>query len=105
MSSYQFVAGDTGSKLKVTCKNDADSSVINLTGSTVKLKWKDSGGTLQTKTMTVLTPATNGQAEYQFAANELYAGTVNFEVEITDSGGKIIRSLDVIVEKVRAALT
>ncbi len=104
MSSYQFVAGDTGSKLKVTCKNDSDSTVINLTGATVKLKWRGSGGTLQTKTMTILTPATNGQAEYQFLTGELFAGTMDFEVEITDSGGKVIRCLDLISEKVRAAL-
>ena len=105
MSSYQFVANDTGSKLKVTCKNDADSTVIDLTGATVKLKWKNSSGILQTKTMTVLTPATNGQAEYQFLIGELFSGTMDFEVEITDSGGKITRCLDLIAEKVRAALT
>ncbi|MCC7202439.1 MAG: BppU family phage baseplate upper protein [Nitrospirae bacterium] len=103
-STYQFVAGDTGSKLKVTCKNDADNSIIDLTGATVKLKWKDSGGALQTKTMTVLTPATNGQAEYQFASGELFAGTMNFEVEITDAGSKVIRCLDLIIGKVRELL-
>lgn len=104
MSHYQFVAGDTGSKLRVTCKNDADSSVIDLTGATVKLKWKDSSGTLQTRTMTLLTPATNGQAEYLFLPGELFAGTMDFEVEITDAGGKIIRCLDLIPEKVRSSL-
>lgn len=103
MSTYQFVAGDTGSKLEVTCKNDADNTAINLTGATVKLKWKDAGGTLQTKTMTITSAAT-GVAEYQFLAGELFAGLMNFEVEITDSGGKIIRCLEIIAEKVRAAL-
>lgn len=104
MSTYQFVAGDTGSKLEVTCKNDADNSAINLTGATVKLKWKDSGGALQTKTMTI-TGAATGVAEYQFLTGELFAGTTDFEVEITDAGGKIIRCLDLLREKVRAALT
>lgn len=102
--TYQFVAGDTGSKLKVTCKNDQDSIIIDLTGATVKLKWKNTSGVLVTKTMTILSPATGGQAIYQFATAELYAGTMEFEVEITDSGGKVIRNLDLIKEKVRGSL-
>lgn len=104
MSTYQFVAGDTGSKLEVTCKNDADNTAINLTGATVKLKWKDAGGALQTKTMTI-TGAVAGVAEYQFLTGELFAGTVDYEVEITDADGKIIRSLDLLREKVRAVLS
>lgn len=103
-STYQFVAGDTGSKLKVICKNDADNSLIDLAGATVKLKWKDTSGTLVAKTMIILNPSTDGKAEYQFAANELFAGTMDFEIEITDSGGKIIKSLDLIRETVRKAL-
>lgn len=101
---YQFVSGDTGSTLKVTCKNDSDNAVIDLTGATIKLKWKDSSSTLQTRTMTIVSPATSGIAEYQFLAGELFAGLMNFEIEITDSGGKIIRCLEIIAEKVRAAL-
>lgn len=101
---YQFVSGDTGSTLKVTCKNDGDSTIIDLTGATVKLRWKDSSSTLQTRTMSIVNPATSGIAEYQFLAGELFAGLMNFEVEITDSGGKIIRCLEIIAEKVRAAL-
>lgn len=104
MSTYQFVAGDTGSKLKVTCKNDADNTAINLTGATLKLKWKNSGGVLVSQTMTITSAAT-GVAEYQFLTGELFAGTMDFEVEITDAGGKIIRCLDLISEKIRAALT
>lgn len=103
MSTYQFVAGDTGSKLEVTCINDDTGAVINLTGSTVKLKWKNTAGVLQIKTMTI-TSAVGGVAEYQFLTGELFSGTMNFEVEITDSSSKIIRSLDLISEKVRRAL-
>lgn len=101
--TYQFVAGDTGSKLEVTCKNDSDSTAINLTGSALELKWKGSNGVLVSKTMTI-TSAIAGIAEYQFLATELFAGAMNFEVEITDASGKIIRSLDLIVENVRRAL-
>ena len=102
-STYQFVAGDTGSKLEITCKNDSDGTVIDLTGSVLKLKWKGADGVLVSKTMTV-TSAIAGIAEYQFLATELFAGTIQFEVEITDASGKVIRSLDLIAEKVRRAL-
>lgn len=98
-----FVSGDTGSKLEVTCKRDDTGAVIDLTGSTVKLKWDDAAGALQTKAMTI-TDAANGIAEYQFLANELFAQQMKFEVEITDSGGKVLHSLELIRENVRAVL-
>lgn len=103
MESYQFVSGDTGSKLQVTCKNDGDGSVINLTGATVKIKWKTAAGATVTKTMTVINAA-GGIAEYQFASGELYEGWMNFEIEITDSSSKVIRNLSLLQEKVRGAL-
>lgn len=98
-----FVAGDTGSKLKVTCQDDDSGNAINLTGSTVKLKWDDADGALQTKTMTI-TDAVNGIAEYQFLASELFSRQMKFEVEITDSGGKVLHSLELIRENVREVL-
>lgn len=103
-SIYDFVSGDTGSIYERTCKNDNDSTIINLTGATVKLNWKDSGGVKQTRTMTI-TSAVNGIVEYHFTATELFAGTMNLEVEITDSGGKIIKSLDLYPARVRGALS
>ena len=103
-SRYQFVSGDTGSKLQVTCKNDADNTVIDLTGSTVKLKWKNSVGTLVTKTITI-TNAVGGIAEYQFGTSELYAGTMYFEIEIADASSKIFRNLSLLTEKIREGLS
>ncbi len=100
-----FVSGDTGSKLEVTCKDDDTGVVINLTGAlSVKLKWDDAAGALQTKTMTV-TDATNGVVEYVFLANELIAPQMKFEVEITDSAGLVLHVLDLIRERVREALS
>src|SRR3972149_8877166 len=97
---YQFVSGDTGTKLQVTCKNNSNNTVIDLTGATVKLKWKDSAGTLVTKTMTIIN-ATGGVVEYQFGASELYAGMIYYEVEITDASSKTITSLSLLNEMVR----
>lgn len=101
--AYEFVQSDTGSKLQVTCKNDNDNSVIDLSNSTLELKWVDAAGALQTKTMTV-TDAANGVAEYLFSGSELEAGKMSFEVEIT-TAGKVISNLDLIKVTVRAELT
>ncbi len=98
-----FVSGDTGSKLEVTCKDNDTGLVINLTGSTVKLKWRDAADALQTKTMTI-TDAVNGIAEYQFLAAELIAPQMKFEVEITDTAGNVLHNIELIRESVREAL-
>jgi len=99
----EFVEDDTGSKLEVTCKNDSDKSVIDLTGSTVKIRWKNLAGAVQEKTMTV-TNAAGGVAEYQFAAGELEIGRNSYEIEITDSGGGVIKNLNLIPVLTRGKL-
>lgn len=101
--AYSFVAGDTGSVLRVTCTNDSDDSAIDLTGATVVVKWRDSLGALQTKTMTIVTAA-SGIAEYNFAASELFSPSMSFEIQVTDASAKVIRSLSLIDVSVRAAL-
>jgi len=98
-----FVSGDTGSVLEVTCKDDDAGTVIDLTGATVELQWDDAAGALQSKTMTV-TDAVNGVAEYQFLADELIATQMKFEVKITDSGGNVLRNIELLRENVREAL-
>jgi len=102
-ATYDFVAGDTGSVLRVTCVNDDDDSAIDLTGATVALQWiRRSDGALQSKTMTIVTAA-SGICSYQFATGELEAPSMRFEVKITDSGSKVIRSLDPLEVDVRTA--
>lgn len=82
--SLKAVAGDTITKLRVTCKDLANSLAINLVVSTVRLKYKINDGALQTKLMTIVSPAT-GLVEYQFNASELTEGWFVGEVEITDN--------------------
>lgn len=101
---WDFVAGDTGSKLVVTCKEQATKAVKNLTGASLKLKWKINDGTLSQPTMTI-TDAPNGIAEYQFASGELVAGMMEAAVEITDSGGLVTTQLTPFQFAVRAELT
>ncbi len=88
---YDFVAGDTGSVLRITCRN-ADGAIIDLTGATVTLRWKDQAGILVERNMTIVGAATNGVAEYQFAAGELYAGRMRFGYRVTDATGNKISS-------------
>lgn len=95
-----FVENDTGSILRVTCTDRDSGAVINLTGATVRLRWKQSG-VVTTKTMDIVSPATAGIAEYQFATGELVRGVRQFEVEITDSGGKKLSSLEPLVKTIR----
>jgi hypothetical protein len=100
---YQLVQGDTGSKLRVTCKdNDTDLPIV-LTGATIILLWKNVAGTLATKTMTIV-DAVNGIVEYQFSGTEIEPQKMSFEIKIVDSTGKIVRSLQLIDLPVRAAL-
>ena len=101
MRENAFVAGDTGSKLRVTCTDNDTGGAIDLTGKTVNLKWLNSSGTLVTKAMTLVTPA-SGIAEYQFVTGELFASEMGFEVEIID-GSDVTRSLEVIDVDVREA--
>ena len=100
----EFVEADTGSKLEVTCKNDDDKSVIDLTGATVKIRWKNLAGSVQEKAMTV-TNAAGGVAEYEFAASELEEHRQAHEIEITDSGGKVITSLNPVTVTIRKKLS
>ena len=97
-----FVAGDTGSVYRPTCKN-SDGTIIDLTGMTVTLSWIDSGGSKVARQMTIV-DAVNGVAEYKFQADELYAPSMQFEVMITDSQGEFVRNVDPLTEIVAPAL-
>ncbi len=103
-AAFSFVEADTASTLRVTCKNKGTGVVIDLTGSTVQLQWNTRKGAFVEKAMSIITPGTNGIAEYQFAAGELESPAMKFEVEITNALGKVFRSLDVLYELVRQKL-
>ena len=82
-----LVKNDTGRKLKLTLKDNG--AAVDLTGATVNLHYRIASGTVKTAAMT-LTDAVNGVAEYQFATGDLDAGGIfDYEVQVTDSGGKI----------------
>ena len=103
MATAELVTGDTGSVLRITCKDNDTEAAIDLTGSTVRLRWEDDTGTVQTRTMTIVTAA-SGIVSYQFVTDEIIYGTMKFEVEITDSGGYKISNLALISIKTREQL-
>ena len=94
-----LVTGDTGSKLVTTCK-DGSGAAIDLTGATVMLHWEGEDGVLETRTMQIEN-LLGGVATYTFAAGEIFAPKMVFEVQITDSGGKITTCVDKITLTVR----
>ena len=97
-----FVSGDTGSTLLVTCTDDAGVA-INLTGCAIKLRWQEAAGTVADKVMTIV-DATEGTCSYKFLTGELFAPGMAFEVEITDGSGFKLSNIDLITANVRAQL-
>lgn len=101
--AYDFTQDDTGSALRVLCRTQAG-AVIDLTGATVQLLWRDAAGVLQTRAMMVESPATAGNASYRFVEGELEPREMHFSARITDSGGKVLSSTDLISASVREKL-
>ena len=84
MANYELVAGDGGSKIRVTILDTITKDPIDLTSKTVKARYSINGGTTVEKTMTALNQATNkGQAEYQFlVADFTTGGSLDGEVRL-----------------------
>ena len=102
---YALIAGDTGSTVVVTCRDNQTQAVIDLTGKAVQLRYKIDGGALQTKTMTIQNPQTAGKAEYQFGASDLIAGTLQGEIQIQPGAADRLTSLLPFSLQVRAPLS
>lgn len=99
-----LVTGDTASVIRVALTDQTTRAPLNLTGSTVRLHWiRQSDLVLQVRVMTVTDPLT-GVATYNFAAGEIEAPSMEFEVEITNSSSKILTSTKTFKAKVREQL-
>jgi archaellin len=79
-----FVEGDTESALRVICMDNANSSVIDLNGTSVKLRWKNKMGVVKLKDMNIIDPV-KGIAQYQFDVDELEPPEMVFDVIITNN--------------------
>lgn len=106
--STDVVAGDSGTLLRVSLSNKQTRQPVDLSGATVNLKYRIDGGPLETRAMTIVAPATSGIAEYRFASSDLVLGAgvshglLRYEIEVTDAGGKITTSLDIVSLTIRA---
>lgn len=99
---FKFVESDTGSTLEITATDDSTGVIIDLTGSTVSLRYRISGAALQTKAMTLDPSPTTGKATYKFLTTELTPGKFVGDVTITDSGSETISSLQNIIFNIKA---
>lgn len=93
-----FVSGDIGSKLLISCRR-RNGNPFDLTNWTLKIKFRI-GQTSFTKTCTIL-DAAQGEAEYTYVAGELLEGMKYTEVQAEHGDGRIISSQNIAVIPVR----
>lgn len=98
-----LVTNDTGSVLRVTCTDNDTGAAIDLTGATVRARWEDADGVMQTYVMTIA-DAVNGIATYQFQTGEIVYPLMRIEIEVTDGFGYVTSNLDLIELTVREEL-
>jgi hypothetical protein len=78
-----FVEGDTGSAIEFTCVDSNNFEPIDLTDYTATLQWRKNK-ILQSKLMQKVDNI-NGIVRYIFISNELTAGTMSFDVVLTNT--------------------
>lgn len=99
-----LVQGDIGTQVKATIYRDDDGSAVDLTGATVRFKFRKKG---TTTVLTTLTPASadlpNGIVIFQFGSGDLDVdqGEYEAEIEATWSDGRIETRYDLIEFYVR----
>ena len=104
---FDFVEGDTLSKLTVTFVDDDGTTAIDLTSGTVEfiLVTREDGilSVPQTVAATLVNPP-SGVAEYQFADGDLRPGTLFVEARALLNTGRVISSKSVTEFSVRGKL-
>ena|SRR5215831_654903 len=100
---FKLVESDTGSILRVDCRNaDEQKTPLNLAGTSVTLRYSVAGAAILERAMSISGPST---ADYQFAAGELKAGRMTAEVKITDSHGFVLTQIEPLTLIIRERLT
>lgn len=100
----KLVQGDTRPQVKVTLTEETTGAVINLTGATVRLRFRQTGSTTVLDTLTgVITGATTGEVVFAWNPTTLNVdpGDYEGEIEITFSSGEIQTVYDLVKFKVR----
>lgn len=85
MAKYDFIAGDTGSKIKAAMIDvSTGKRIVPYNGVYTSAIWvRPQGGPSVKRNMTNLTGVDDGYAEYQLLATELLEGQLETQVEIT----------------------
>lgn len=100
---YNFVEGDTGSAIQVKCLDTVSSAPIDLTDSTVKIRWVTKAKVTKLKDMIILDEIA-GIVQYNFGVGELEPPSMSFDVIITGADSKIVTCKDIIQVTVRKHL-
>jgi hypothetical protein len=80
-----FVASNTLPKIRVAVRDSKTGSKLALAGIyTATITWSVDSAASVSRAMSVLTGVNDGYVEYQFAAGELIAGTMQIQVTITE---------------------
>lgn len=78
----EFVTGDTGSAIELSCIDDLTDDPIDLSNKLVTIKWKQNR-IVHAQEMQVIDPI-NGLVRYRFQDSELESGNAAFDIIITD---------------------
>jgi hypothetical protein len=95
-----FVAGNTGAKLRVQCLDVDTAEPIVLSGAAVDVRWRIAGRPAVTRSMTIVDQV-EGLAEYEFDSGELVCGQLKADVVLTLPNGTLT-CIDSVVADVRA---
>lgn len=106
MAKGALVVGDAGSVLRVHITDSETDEAIDLSGKTVKLRYRINGGTLIEKDMTVLDQTNQkGWTQYQFAPADLpAAGNLEGEIRVDPGGAGQLTSDETFHLAIRAEL-
>lgn len=104
-----LVAGSGSTVLKLRLKSQGTKAPLDLSNQTVKMRWQVNHGTVQERTMTVLSPQSDptkkGRAEYLFLAGDLTEpGTMLIDAVIIDNAGRELPSSTKLILSVSCPL-
>jgi hypothetical protein len=106
MTTIYLVQNDTGSQIKVNLTREDTGSAVDLSGATVRLKFKkkNTANVLSTLTAAAGSDLSNGEAIFVFAAadTDITAGDYIGEIEVTfsdDSIESVFETIDIVVRE------
>jgi hypothetical protein len=103
ISPHDIVASDKGIQILLTAYQSDGITILDVTGSTVTIRWALADGTVEERAMTIVDGPT-GQVQYTFATDEIIAPVMEFEVTVVRPDGAEITSKGTFTLAVRSRL-